>query len=67
MIEVSINIKNSETKMTEKHLCPQITLSRDDPRLLDLVEKAMIKFKAASDINDDDYEIIIKGKLVWQI
>jgi len=66
MAEISINIKNSETKMSERHWAPGIKLSRDDPRLLELVENAMVKFKSASDPADEDYEIIIKSKLIWQ-
>lgn len=66
MIEVNVNIKNSETKMSERHLVDSITFSRDDPRLLKLVDDAMIKFRAATDSNDNDYEIVIKGKLTWQ-
>jgi hypothetical protein len=67
MAEISIDIKNSETKMSERHNLPDgIRFSKEDPELLKLVKDAMIKFKAASDINDDDYEIVIKGKLIWQ-
>jgi hypothetical protein len=66
MIELNINIKNSETKMSERHSAQGIKLSRDDPRLLELVENAMIKFKAASDPGDEDYEIVVKAKMLWQ-
>lgn len=66
MIELSINIKNSETKMSERHLCDTMEISNKSPDLLKLVEDAIVKFKAASDVNDSDYEIVIKSKLVWQ-
>lgn len=66
MVEVSVNIKNSETKMSERHLVETITFSNQDPQLLKMIEDAVIKFRAATDSNDEDYEIIIKGKLICQ-
>lgn len=67
MAEITVNIRNSETKMSERHYCPNgIRFSREDPELLKIVEGDMVKFKNASDSNDDDYEIIVKGKLIWQ-
>lgn len=66
MVEVSVNVKNSETKMSERHLVETITFSNQDPQLLKMIEDAVIKFRAATDSNDEDYEIIIKGKLICQ-
>lgn len=66
MVEVSVNIKNSETKMSERHLVETITFSNQDPQLLKMIEDAVIKFRAATNSNDEDYEIIIKGKLICQ-
>jgi hypothetical protein len=66
MVEVSVNIKNSETRMSERHLVETITFSNQDPQLLKMIEDAVIKFRAATDSNDEDYEIIIKGKLICQ-
>jgi hypothetical protein len=52
--------------MSERHLVETITFSNQDPQLLKMIEDAVIKFRAATDSNDEDYEIIIKGKLICQ-
>jgi hypothetical protein len=67
MNEISISIKDSETRFTEKYLdYDGIRMSTDDPKLKQLVDTAVIKFKAATNSREEDFDIVIKSKMIWQ-
>ena len=67
MNEISISIKDSETKFTEKHLdYDGIRMSTEDPKLNQLVNEAVIKFKAATNSHENDFDVIIKSKMIWK-
>lgn len=68
MAEISIHIKNSETKLVEKYHEPQgITLSAQDPQLLKMVNDTVNRFlKGTDEQSDNDLSIVVKATLVIQ-
>lgn len=61
MIEISIVARNEEKKLSHKHLAynTDITLNRDDPRLISLVEAITKEFGEGLD------EVVVKIKFMW--
>lgn len=65
MIELSIQIKNSETSLTDRHLdYAGITMHPDDAKLRELMEATKTKFLAASDLSDKEIDIIVRSKMI---
>jgi hypothetical protein len=60
-IEVSVKLSNEESKFTKKSLCYEtdICLSKDDPKLVELVRNAQNEFKGVVD------DILITFRMVW--
>jgi len=64
MIEYTITIKDDTTKLVERETSYEpILLTRDNPALQALVDKALEKFKSNSPGETPD--IIIKTTMVW--
>lgn len=66
MIELTIQVKNTDTSMTDKFLeYDELTFSRDDPKLRSLVEITKQRFLKATASEDGDLDIWVRTKMMW--
>lgn len=66
MIELTINIKNSETSLIEREtLYDSLVLSPEDPKLKAILDKARNKFLSLLTAESDkDIDTIVKAKML---
>jgi hypothetical protein len=63
--EISVTIKNSDSKVVEKSLeYGRVSISKDDPAIDRLIQLAMAKFGPTNIADASD--IVVKTKTVWQ-